>query len=471
MSVDWKAAAQAHQAAYLEDLSQLIAIESVRDDSKKTAEAPLGPGPAQALQAFLKMAERDGFKTTNLDNLAGFVEYGEGDETVAILAHVDVMPAGEGWSTDPFKLTQRDGNLYGRGTSDDKGPALACYYGLKILKEQGIKLNKKIRFILGTDEESDWTGMTHYFKTQPEPTMGFSPDAEFPLINGEKGNVSFTLTTQGTNGGQFKLNQFKAGLRENMVPRDATAVVETDDNEALVTAFTAFLDEAPVTGDVHIEGDGVHFHVIGKAAHGMEPKNGINGGTFLASFLSQYAFGGDAEAFLQLLANELHDDSRVTKLGLAFTDDIMGDLTMNVGVMAFEAGKTGKIVMNFRYPKGMTADDLENKLNDVAATRHFELSKGREMVPHYVDPKDPIVTTLMGAYHELTGDQAAQPEVVGGGTYGRLMKRGVAFGALFIDRTPDTMHQVDEFQPLSDLMLAMAIYGRSIEALANELAD
>lgn len=471
MSVDWKAAAQAHQAAYLEDLSQLIAIESVRDDSKKTAEAPLGPGPAQALQAFFwrwlnEMVLRPPTWIIWLGLLS----------TVKVtrrwlscsrwryarrwrLVH---------WS---FKLTQRDGNLYGRGTSDDKGPALACYYGLKILKEQGIKLNKKIRFILGTDEESDWTGMTHYFKTQPEPTMGFSPDAEFPLINGEKGNVSFTLTTQGTNGGQFKLNQFKAGLRENMVPRDATAVVETDDNEALVTAFTAFLDEAPVTGDVHIEGDGVHFHVIGKAAHGMEPKNGINGGTFLASFLSQYAFGGDAEAFLQLLANELHDDSRVTKLGLAFTDDIMGDLTMNVGVMAFEAGKTGKIVMNFRYPKGMTADDLENKLNDVAATRHFELSKGREMVPHYVDPKDPIVTTLMGAYHELTGDQAAQPEVVGGGTYGRLMKRGVAFGALFIDRTPDTMHQVDEFQPLSDLMLAMAIYGRSIEALANELAD
>ncbi|MTV83043.1 dipeptidase PepV [Secundilactobacillus folii] len=471
MSIDWKAAAQEHQAAYLKDLSNLIAIQSVRDDAKATEDAPLGPGPANALQAFLKMADRDGFKTTNLDNLAGYVEYGEGDETVAILAHVDVMPAGEGWATEPFKLTEKDGNLYGRGTSDDKGPALACYYGLKILKENGIKLNKKIRFILGTDEESNWTGMTHYFKTQPEPTMGFSPDAEFPLINGEKGNVTFTLTTPGENGGQFTLTHFAAGLRENMVPRDAEAIVETDDNEQFVSDFTAFLDTAPVTGDVHIDKDGVHLHVIGKAAHGMEPKNGINAGTYLASFLKDLNFGGDALKFLMLVGGDLHDDSRVHKLGLAFTDEIMGDLTMNIGVMAFDAGKPGKIVLNFRYPKGMTADDLQTKLTAVADQNHFELSKGREMVPHYVDPKDPIVTTLMDAYKEISGKKDAQPEVVGGGTYGRLMKRGVAFGALFQDHTPDTMHQVDEFQPISDLMMAMAIYGRSIEALANELTD
>lgn len=468
MTIDWKKAAADYRDDYLEDLKNLIAIESVRDDTKKTADAPLGPGPANALQAFLKMAERDGFETTNLDNLAGFAEYGTGDETIAILAHVDVMPAGEGWATDPFTLTIKDGKAYGRGTSDDKGPALAAYYGLKILKDQGIALNKKVRFILGTDEESNWTGMNHYFETQPEPTMGFSPDAEFPLINGEKGNVSFTLTTQGENSGDFTLKSFDAGLRENMVPRDAVADVETDDNEALVAAFTAFLDEAPVTGDVRTDGNGVHFHLIGKAAHGMEPKNGINAGTYLANFLSQFAFGSDAKAFLNLLGGDLHDDSRVTKLKLAFTDEIMGDLTMNVGVMDFAAGKGGKLVLNFRYPKGIGSDDLEKTLSAVAAANHFDLSKGREMVPHYVAPDDPIVTTLMGAYRELTGDTAAEPEVVGGGTYGRLMKRGVAFGALF-PHTEDTMHQVDEFQPVDDLLMAMAIYGRSIQALTNEL--
>lgn len=187
MTIDWKQAAADHRDAYLSDLKDLIAIQSVRDDSQKTADAPLGPGPATALQAFLKLAERDGFETTNLDNLAGFVEVGSGDETVAILAHVDVMPAGEGWDTDPFTLTLKDGNAYGRGTSDDKGPALACYYGLKILKEQGVKLNKKIRFILGTDEESGWAGMTHYFKTHPEPTMASHQTPNFQLSMVKKG--------------------------------------------------------------------------------------------------------------------------------------------------------------------------------------------------------------------------------------------------------------------------------------------
>ncbi|WP_282802394.1 dipeptidase PepV [Secundilactobacillus kimchicus] len=470
MSIDWKKVAADYRDDYLEDLKHLIAIQSVRDDANKTEYAPLGPGPAKALQAFLKMAERDGFETTNLDNLAGFVEYGEGAETIAILAHVDVMPAGEGWATDPFTLTIKDGNAYGRGTSDDKGPALAAYYGLKILKDQGVKLNKKVRFILGTDEESNWTGMNHYFETQPEPTMGFSPDAEFPLINGEKGNVSFTLGVKGENAGDDSLKGFDAGLRENMVPRDATAIVETADNEALVAAFTEFLDQMPVVGDVKTDGDGVHLHVIGKAAHGMEPKNGINAGTYLAKFLSQFNFGGDAGHFLALLGGALHDDSRVTKLGLAFTDDIMGDLTMNVGVMDFQAGQGGKIVLNFRYPKGIGSDDLQGALTKVAEENQFDLQKGREMVPHYVAPDDPIVTTLMATYRELTGEQAAEPEVVGGGTYGRLMKRGVAFGALF-PHTEDTMHQVDEFQPVNDLLLAMAIYGRSIQALSNDLAD
>lgn len=468
MSIDWKKAAADHRKAYLQDLEDLIAIESVRNDAQKTEAMPLGPGPAEALQAILAMGQRDGFKTVNLDNLAGYIEFGEGDDTLAILAHVDVMPAGEGWATDPFKLTIKDGNAYGRGTSDDKGPALAAYYALKLNKDLNVKLNKKVRLIIGTDEESNWTGMTHYFKTQPAPTFGFSPDAEFPLINGEKGNVSFVLKGAAGNAGDYTLKEFTAGLRENMVPRDASAVVETDDNEAFVAAFTAFLDEQPVTGDVTTDEKGVHLHIVGKAAHGMEPKNGINAGTFMAHFLRQFQFGGDAGRFLSVLGDELHDDSRVTKLGAAFTDPVMGDLTMNVGLMNFEAGQEAQIVLNFRYPKGLTSADLAQKLEPLAATNHFTVSKGREMTPHYVPTDDPIVTTLLAVYQEVTGETKPVPEVVGGGTYGRLMERGVAFGALF-PHTKDTMHQVNEFQPVDDLMMAMAIYARSIQALTNEL--
>lgn len=467
MAIDWQNLAQQYRDDYVADLKTLVGIDSSRDDSQATADAPLGPGPAKALNAFLALAQRDGFKVKNLDNLAGYVEYGEGPETLAVLAHADVMPAGKGWDTDPFELTAKDGNLYGRGTSDDKGPALAAYYGLKMLKDQGIKPKMTIRFIIGTDEESDWTGMTHYLDKEPAPTLGFSPDAEFPLINGEKGNVTFETHFGGQNAGDFTLRDFESGLRPNMVPRDAQATVIVPDQDKLKTSFDMFLAHAPVTGEVTALADGaLQLNVVGKAAHGMEPKNGINAGTYLATFLGQFEFGADAADFLHLLANQLHDDSRAHRLGLNYTDKVMGDLTMNVGIMTFTAGDAGLINTNFRYPTGTGAAQILAGLKQATADMTVTIDQGREMVPHYVDPSDPLVTTLMAVYREQTGDTTAQPEVVGGGTYGRLMTRGVAFGALF-PGTADTMHQANEFQPEADLLKAMAIYGQAMAELTK----
>jgi len=410
MALDWQKLAQDYRDAYIVDLKTLVSIDSSRDDSQATDDYPLGPGPAKALIAFLALAKRDGFTVKNLDNLVGYVEYGTGDETLAILGHADVMPAGKGWHTDPFELTEKDGNLYGRGTSDDKGPALAAYYGLKMLKDQGVTPKIKIRFIIGTDEESDWTGMNHYLDLEPAPTMGFSPDAEFPLINGEKGNVTFETRLQGTNGGDVTLEAFDSGLRMNMVPRDAEATVTTAKADQLATDFQAFLAQAPVTGEVSVTGQQVSLHVVGKAAHGMEPKNGINAGTYLATFLTKLNFGGDAANFLHLLANELHDDSRAHKLGLAYTDKVMGELTMNVGIMTFKANDGALINTNFRYPTGIGAAEIMAGLKKATAQMNAIIEQGREMVPHYVDPSDPIVATLMDVYRQQSGDLRPNPK-------------------------------------------------------------
>lgn len=464
---NWQEKAQEQKEEYLKDLMTLMRIESVRDDSQATDEYPLGPMPAQALTTFLEMAEQDGFKTKNIENLVGYAEVGEGDETFAILAHLDVMPAGNGWDTDPFEPIIKDGNLYGRGASDDKGPGMAAYYALKTLKDMGTKFNKKIRFIVGTDEERDWTGMHKYFETEPAPAFGFSPDAEFPLVNGEKGNISMKLDFQATNDGEAVLKSFDSGLRPNMVPREAVAVVEVPDNQQVTDDFTEFLDNNPITGEIETTTDGLKIEVVGKAAHGMEPKNGENAGTYLASFLTRYDFGGDAGTFLELLGKYMHQDSRMHNFDLAFTDEVMGDLTMNVGLMNFENNQSGQVDMNFRYPKGINPDVIEDKLNRVVSSKGVKVVPGSFMEPHYVDPEDPIVTTLMQAYRDQTGETGAEPEVVGGGTYGRLMDRGVAFGALF-PHTEDTMHQANEFQPVDDLLMAMAIYMQSIHDLAAE---
>ncbi|MDO4903447.1 MAG: dipeptidase PepV [Limosilactobacillus sp.] len=464
---DWLKAAQSQEKDYLNDLISLMKIPSVRDDSQATDEYPLGPRPAQALKAFLEMAEQDGFKTKNIDNLVGYAECGEGDETLAILAHLDVMPAGNGWDTDPFDPVIKDGNLYGRGASDDKGPGMAAYYALKYLKDQGIKFNKRVRFIVGTDEESNWTGMKRYFEVEPAPTLGFSPDAEFPVINGEKGNVSVILTTPASNEGSFELKRFDSGVRFNMVPREAEAEVITDDPQALEDAFTKFLDANPVTGSFSEVDGNLKLTIIGKAAHGMEPEKGINAGTYLANFLDQYDFGGDAGNFLHFLGKYLHLNTRMKSFDGAFTDDVMGDLTMNAGLLSFDEENGGHIDMNFRFPKGITPDELETIVRQVSDPLGFTAEQGDAQYPHYVDPEDPIVKTLMDAYIHQTGDENAKPEVVGGGTYGRMMERGVAFGALMPD-TPNTMHQANEFQPVKDLVMSMAIY---MEAINNLVSD
>ncbi|MHA8110957.1 dipeptidase PepV [Lactobacillaceae bacterium Melli_B4] len=469
MSIDWKQTAKDYQADYLKDLKELIAIDSERDDEHATKEFPLGPGPAAALAKYLEIGERDGFKTKNYDNLAGYIEYGEGDQTLGILVHADVMPAGEGWDTDPFEMTIKDNVAYGRGTSDDKGPGLAAYYGLKMLKDAGIQPKFKIRFLIGTDEESNWTGINHYLDLEPAPDFGFSPDAEFPVINGEKGNTTFITTFKGHQQGEadteFTLRSFKSGLRDNMVPRDAYAVLESDNNEKVADDFTRFLDTYPVSGDAKVTDEGLALHVIGKSAHGMEPDDGVNAGTYLATFLHQYQYAGDAENFIAFIADKLHDDSRGHKLGINKTDDVMGDLTMNIGIMHYDFKDGGLVNTNFRYPKGIGPENIMNGLT--AGVTDGEVTQEDNMNPHYVDASDPVVQKLINVYKDLSGQTEAEPHVVGGGSFARLMERGVAFGALF-PWTENTMHQANEFQPVDDLMLAMAIYGRALAALNEE---
>lgn len=407
------------------------------------------------------------FELRNIDNVVGYAEWGEGDETVAILAHLDVMPAGNGWDSDPFDPIIKDGNFIGRGSSDDKGPGLAAYYALKTLKDMGVKFHKKVRFVAGTDEENDWTGMTKYFETEPMPDLGFSPDAEFPVYNGEKGMFSIKLDMAGGNEGDDVLKSFKSGLRFNMVPREADVVVEVEDNQAVMDAYTDFLDNNPVTGEAYEDKDGLHLEMIGKAAHGMEPEKGINAGTYMARFLQQLKLGVNAKNFVDYIANYLHLDDRMKGFDGAFTDDVMGDLTMNAGIMNFDGQKGGHLDMNFRFPKGITPDDILNKVKPVAADFNIDAHYDTFHAPHFVSPDDPMVKTLMKSYIDVTGDKDAKPECIGGRTFGQLIDNGVAFGALMPD-TPNTMHQANEYQPVDDLVKSMAIYMQAIHDLVAD---
>ncbi|WNZ92186.1 dipeptidase PepV [Streptococcus iniae] len=464
--IDFKAEVDKRKEVMLDDLISLLRINSERDDSQVDDKQPFGPGPVKALEHFLAMAERDGYKTRNIDNYAGDFEFGQGDEVLGIFGHLDVVPAGSGWDTDPYEPVIKDDRIYARGSSDDKGPTLACYYALKIIKELDLPVSKKVRFIVGTDEESGWGDMDYYFAHNglKNPDFGFSPDAEFPIINGEKGNITEYLHFEGENTGAFALHSFKGGLRDNMVPESATAVITASHPlNVLEAALTQFLSENNLKGSLKALDDKVELTVIGKSAHGSTPEAGVNGATFLAKFLNQFAFEGPAKAFLSIAGNTLHEDFDAKKLGLAFSDAKMGALSMNAGVFSFDANSNDNtIALNFRYPKGIDSFVIKAGLENLKGITQVTLSE-HEHTPHYVPMEDELVSTLLAVYEKQTGFKGYE-QVIGGGTFGRLLERGVAFGAMF-PGDENTMHQANEYMPLENIFRSVAIYAEAIYEL------
>ncbi|HEM6346707.1 TPA: dipeptidase PepV [Streptococcus suis] len=464
MTINFRAEFDKRKDEFLADLFDLLRINSERDDSQADAQHPFGPGPVRALDKFLEIAQRDGYPTKNVDNYAGHFEFGEGDEVLGIFGHLDVVPAGSGWNTDPYEPQIIDGKLFARGSSDDKGPTMACYYGLKIIKELGLPTSKKVRFIVGTDEESGWADMDYYFEHVglPLPDFGFSPDAEFPIINGEKGNITAYLHFAGENSGAAKLHSFTGGLRENMVPESATAIISGDlaDLDSKLADFTAAYG---LKADAEtLENGQVQVTVIGKSAHGSTPEEGVNGATYLAKFLSQFAFDGAAKAYLDLAGQVLLEDHDAKKLGVAIYDEQMGALSMNAGVFKFdETSSDNTIALNFRYPKNTNPETIKAGLEKLGVEAVSLSAHGH--TPHYCPIDDPMVATLLSVYEKHTGLKGHE-QVIGGGTFGRLLKRGVAYGAMFPGDV-NTMHQANEFIEVEQLYRAAAIYAEAIYEL------
>ena len=464
MTIDFRAEVDKRKDEFMADLFALLAINSERDDSLADASHPFGPGPVRALEKFLEIAERDGYPTKNVDNYAGHFEFGEGDEVLGIFGHLDVVPAGSGWDTDPYQPQIIDGKLFARGSSDDKGPTMACYYGLKIIKELGLPTSKKVRFIVGTDEESGWADMDYYFEHVglPLPDFGFSPDAEFPIINGEKGNISAYLHLSGENKGAVQLHSFNGGLRENMVPESATALISGDlsDLESKLESFSSLYSVK--TEVTRLENGQVQVTLIGKSAHGSTPEEGLNGATYLAKFLKDLAFDGAAKAYLDLAGDTLFEDHAAEQLGVAITDDQMGALSMNAGVFDFSQDSSDNtIALNFRYPKNTNPETIKAGLEKLAVNKVTLSEHGHE--PHYCPIDDPMVATLLSVYEKHTGLKGYE-QVIGGGTFGRLLKRGVAYGAMFPGDT-NTMHQANEFMDVEQLYRSAAIYAEAIYEL------
>ena len=465
MSIDFKKEVLNHKEDLLKDLFELLSVRSILG-TDITEETPFGSGPREALDLILSFGRRDGYKTKLVENKAGHIEVGQGDELFGILGHVDVVPVVEAdWISHPFKPEIRDGKIFARGSLDDKGPTMAAYYAVKLLDKLGVKWNKRVRVIIGSDEETGFRCVEAYFKHEEQPASGFTPDAMFPLVYAEKARATFDHKLKFVDeDGQYnyKLVKFNGGQVLNMVVASAKAELEGEASD-IKEKFENFLAQEKLEGEVEV-GNTIKLTLKGKAAHGSTPQYGINGATKLAEFLSTLGLDNNGKNFVDYIVEKLANDPFGEKLGINYSDDEMGEATYNYGILEYDLErKIGLVSTDCRHPKKF---DLVDRLNGIKVDNiDIEVTSTKEA--HYVPKDDELVTTLMDVYRKHTGDTKNDAFVLGGGTYARCLKKGVAFGLLFPGKE-DTMHQANEYLEVEDLLLATAIYAEGIYKLCCE---
>ncbi|MGG4498178.1 dipeptidase PepV [Brevibacillus reuszeri] len=476
-TINWLEETNKRKEDLLSTTQAFLRIKSVLDPETAREGAPFGEGIREALDFALGVCEKAGMTIKAVGGYAAHAEFGQGEELIGILSHVDVVPEGDGWSTPPYAAEIVDGRLVARGAIDDKGPTMAAIFAAKIVMELGLPLSKRVRFILGTDEESSWQCVKTYFEAEEMPTMGFTPDADFPLIYAEKGLTDLTLRQtmeafqrlglSAAENVQAKLVSLQAGLRMNMVPDKGVAILAPIglDSHAIAEHYRQYLQGNSLTGEA-VEKDGfVQLHMEGVSVHGMDPSKGVNAGTELTHFLQSLALDERGAAYVGFADRYLYRQDGGEALGIAHVDEEMGALTVNTGVLEYEADKDALFRLNIRYPHSISFENWSALLTSHGAEAGFVLEVAEHLTPHRVDPQHPLVTTLQRVYTEQTGEEAGII-AIGGATYGRSLDVGVAFGPLFPGRA-DSAHQRNEHILVDDLIKATAIYAQAIYELAK----
>lgn len=440
----------ANRNLIIDKTKELLRIPSVLTEFNPDSEYPFGEDINKSLHYLLDLAHSDGFVTKNVNNYAGHIEYGAGKEIVGVLCHIDVVPAGENWTHPPFSPYEKNGMLFARGSSDDKGPTMASYFALKFLRDLEIVPKKRIRVIIGTDEETAWRGIKEYFKTEEMPTVGFAPDASFPLIYAEKGIFTFDITGKVNDD---TLITFSAGDRYNVVPDYAECTLSVD----LEKEFNKYLSYNGFKGEVKNK----KYIIHGKRAHAMQPNLGMNAAFILAGFLNENI----DNKFTKFITEYFSFDHSGEKLGIDHHDDEMKDFTINPAIYEYE-NKTFRIGVNCRYPRGWQKEEAITKITKAAKKYSFNFVQISDSDVHYVDKNDCLVQTLHKAYIKYTGDTTTPLMTIGGGTYSRALTKAVAFGASMPNRK-DVAHQIDEHIFIDDLLKATAIYMEALYQLTK----
>lgn len=412
---------------FIKDLTKLISYKSVQGERKDSA--PFGEEVKNALNFFLSLAKDFGFETINYDNYAGEVIFGDGEE-IGIIGHLDVVPAGDGWNTDPYTLTEKNGYFFGRGILDDKMPLLLCLYALKALKEEGITPNKKIRLILGTNEETGWQDV-EYLKTKTTlPEYGFSPDGNFPLSYAEKG---------------IAIVEFKIPLLKNFKDIKGGTVINAVCGKAQVTAKNEGINEKLLLKHGLFLKDNSIIESIGKSAHGSSPHLGKNAIKTLFNYFLD--IGENVNNVVDYLFND--------KGNLSSLKSEQGITTLSPNLI--EEREDGiYIKCDCRFPYPIEKEDLIKIFNTFNLPYTISIKHDTQ----YVEKEGEFISSLISAYNEATGENA-KPVSLGGSTFARVFNKGVAFGPEF-EGMKGAPHEANECASKEEILKAYNIYKKAI---------
>lgn len=408
----------------IEALQKLVSFQSIAKE--EGPEYPYGKEVHGAKEYVLELAKSFGMRVEDMPGKYAYIEIGEGPRLIGILSHLDVVPAGEGWTQDPFGGEIVDGKIYGRGTTDDKGPTIAVLYAMKALKEKG-PLPARIRLILGqTEENGEWRDIEAYTDAEEIPECGFTPDGDFPAIQNELGAMVFQVQMP-----QTGFLQGEGGTAPNMVPARARVKTEFSTYEA-----------------------------SGQACHGCAPWLGLNG---ISELMEKVHQAEPENRFGRMYADLIGKTIYGEKLGIAAEDE-SGKLTLNVGLFEVR-DETATLMVDIRYPAKKNPDEISESLVRQFSSYGASCECVYHVRPLYMPSDSPVLGALLSAYWEVTGDDS-RPISIGGGTYAKAMPNMVAFGPNFPGHE-NREHMENEYILVEDFLKLEEIYERALAYLLD----
>lgn len=453
----------------IQKLQELIQIPSVYKESKNPL-IPFGENINKALEYMLDLGNKLGFRTKNIDGYCGYIEFGEGEEILGIIGHLDVVPSGDNWTYPPFSATIFDNKIYGRGAIDDKGPVIASLYAMKYVLDN-CKVNKRVRLILGLNEENSWKCINYYKENEEFPTIGFSPDADFPCIYAEKGiltpyfsmdynNLDTPITIQ-------KIDCNNNAI--NVVPKICSTILKIDSSivmEDFIKTIKKILDKYDFDIDIYkLNDEELKLTSHGIGAHSAHPDLGINAISRLIVLLDSLfkAYNISIELF-DFFAKYIHTEYNGKSLGMNFKDE-SGSLTLNVGKLSLENNLL-KIGLNLRIPIHTSIANIENIfLKCLSDYKNITYKKVASKPALYIPKDNYLVKTLCDIYN-TEANSYLEPIAIGGATYARAFDNCVSFGAN-LPGQKDMCHQTDEFISIDNLLFACKIYAKAICELSK----